>query len=280
MKTFTAVETPAPRALFGEGPVWHNGALWFCDMPTKSVVRFDPATGASERRSFPVLIACLASTQGGLLAGTSDGFAFLPDAGGLEPLEDLLLQRPEHRMNDATTDRQGRFIAGSMSTPPDPTNADGRLWVLGKGHGSPHDFLTPNGLAVSPDGTILYMSDSHPSVQMVWRAAYNPATGKIGARVPWIDFSALPGRPDGAAIDRDGGYWIACIDAGRVCRYAPDGTLTAVVHAPVAKTTKPAFGGENMSTLFITTAQQDCEGGGLYSVEVPWQGIATQAQHS
>ena len=82
----------------------------------------------------------------------------------------------------------------------------------------------PNGLAFSPDGKTMYLSDSHPSRAMVWAFDYDVDSGTPHNRRPFIP--ALPaGRPDGAAVDADGGYWICGNDAGRVYRYTPDGRL-------------------------------------------------------
>ncbi|WP_380058779.1 SMP-30/gluconolactonase/LRE family protein (plasmid) [Falsihalocynthiibacter sp. SS001] len=243
-------------------------------MPAQTVIRIDPATGASEVRSFDTVVACLASSDGGLVAGTGEGFAFLPDEGGYRLLDEKFQGR-DHRMNDATTDAKGRFIAGSMSTPPDAENPDGELWCLGRKEGMIDELLVPNGLAISPDQSTLYISDSHPSVQTVWRCSYDVESGAIGPREAWIDFHDLPGRPDGATMDIDGGYWIASIDGGRVCRFLPDGTLDAVVEVPAAKTTKPVFGGNDRKTMFITTANVDGIGGELYAVDLPWSGVET-----
>lgn len=269
MRYFTATRTSALAAGFGEGPVWYAGAVWYCDMPNRRVIRYDPVSGGSGVRTFGTIVACLGVSEGGLLAGTEEGFAFLPDDGTLETLDDRLSGMDGHRMNDGTTDRQGRFLAGSLST---SEHADGAVFTLGRSAPLLEGFRTTNGLALSPDGRTLHVSDSHPSVQAVWRCAYDPDTGAAGPREPYIDFTDLPGRPDGAAMDVEGGYWIACIDGGRVCRFRPDGTMDAVVEVPATKTSKPCFGGPDMRTMFITTATSETSDGGLYAVSLPVAG--------
>ena len=65
-------------------------------------------------------------------------------------------------------------------------------------------LVTGNGLAFSPDGHTLYLSDSHPSVQRVWAFDLD-AGGAPSNRREFIDMNAHPGRPDGAAVDPEGG---------------------------------------------------------------------------
>ena len=81
------------------------------------------------------------------------------------------------------------------------------------------------------------------------------------------------GRPDGAAMDVEGCYWSALYEGGRLHRYDPDGRLMAAYPLPARKPTMPAFGGEGLRTLFVTTAADDDPpgggaGGGLYALDV------------
>ncbi len=113
-------------------------------------------------------------------------------------------------------------------------------------------MLTPNGLAFSPDGRTLYLSDSHPARQCVWAFDYDPDDGMPSGRRVFIE-RLSGGRPDGAAIDAEGCYWICGNDAGLVHRYTPDGRLDRSVGVPVAKPSMCAFGGKDMDTLFVTS---------------------------
>ena len=49
----------------------------------------------------------------------------------------------------------------------------------------------------------------------------------------FIDMHAHPGRPDGAAVDADGCYWICGNDAGQIHRFTPDGRLDRSLSVPV-----------------------------------------------
>ena len=113
-------------------------------------------------------------------------------------------------------------------------------------------LLTGNGLAFSPDGRVMYLSDSHPSVQKVWAFDFGE-DGVPRNRRLFIDFAPLPGRPDGAAVDADGGYWICGNDAGLVHRFTPDGRLDRSIAVPAAKPSMCAFGGPRLDQLFVTS---------------------------
>ncbi|MGA0584526.1 MAG: SMP-30/gluconolactonase/LRE family protein, partial [Castellaniella sp.] len=98
----------------------------------------------------------------------------------------------------------------------------------------------------------LYLSDSHPDRQRVWAFDYDPDDGVPSGRRVFIE--KLPGgRPDGAAIDAEGCYWICGNDAGLVHRYTPDGRLDRSLSVPVAKPSMCAFGGRDLDTLFVTS---------------------------
>jgi sugar lactone lactonase YvrE len=98
----------------------------------------------------------------------------------------------------------------------------------------------------------------------------------------FLDFSTLPGRPDGGCVDEDGCYWIACVYGGVVLRVTPAGAVDRRVVLPVTKPTRPTFGGPRLSTLFITTigvrssdaaGLAEPEGGGLFAIETDQRGL-------
>ena len=114
-------------------------------------------------------------------------------------------------------------------------------------------FIVPNGLAFSPDGQTLYLSDSHPDVQKIWAYDYDTDTGTPHNRRLFVDMGEHPGRPDGAAVDADGCYWICGNDAGLIHRFTPEGKLDRSLTVPVKKPAMCAFGGADLGTLFVTS---------------------------
>lgn len=254
------------RCATGESPVWvaREQALYWADIPTGRQWRWH--AGALSHRDAPEVLACMAPVSGSVdwIAGMGSGvFRLRPSAGTnltAERLAPVTHVREGMRFNDGRCDRQGRFWAGTMlmnmaaAAPVGVlyryTTAGGLVPVL-------DGFITPNGLAFSPDGRTMYLSDSHPTVQTIWAFDYDPDTGTPNNRRLFVDMTPLPGRPDGAAVDADGCYWICGNDAGLVHRFTPDGRLDRSLPVPVKKPAMCAFGGAGLDTLFVTSIRPD-----------------------
>jgi sugar lactone lactonase YvrE len=152
-------------------------------------------------------------------------------------------------------------------------NADLSVRVLVDG------LNTTNGLAFSPDGGTFYYSDSFADVRKIWSAPYDGATGAMGLARLFVDFADLPGKPDGAAIDREGGYWSAAMGSPFIHRFTPDGRLDLSLELPLDTPTRPAFGGDRMSTLYLTTGglkngeTDDRVKGGLLAIPTQFMGV-------
>lgn len=253
------------RCGVGESPVWHarEGALYWTDIPGKTLWRLDPATGATRHWTLPEMAGCIAICDGGWLLAMETGIFHLPsplaqEGGAVLPkrLATVAHAAPDMRFNDGRCDRQGRFWAGTMVQDMRAGQAAGCLYRFDdRGLSAPilRDYIVPNGMAFSPDGRTMYVSDSHPSRQYVWAYAYDTTTGTPHSPQLFIDMTPYPGRPDGAAVDAEGGYWICGNDAGMVHRFLPDGTQDRSIAVPVAKPAMCAFGGPDLDTLFITS---------------------------
>ena len=255
------------RNAVGESPVWHVGeqALYWVDIPACTLNRWATATGRLCTWRAPEMLACVAATSPGRwVAGMESGvFELSPQEDG--PLRFTRLAEVNHpapgmRFNDGRCDRQGRFLAGTMLMNMASSAGEGCVYSyqIDTNGGSQivkllDGFKTPNGLAFSPDGCTMYLSDSHPSVQLIWAFDYDTATGTPSNRRVFVDMNPLPGRPDGAAVDAEGCYWICGNDAGQVHRFTPEGKLDRSLTLPVKKPTMCAFGGPNLDTLFVTS---------------------------
>ncbi len=269
----SAVPTPlalpgVPPSALGESPMWiaEQGALWWCDIPGKRLNRWFQASGRHEQWVFDTDVGCCAPLLGGdVLLGMRDGlWRFDPASGRRQPLADPPYDTAKERFNDGKADPQGRFWVGTIYEPRSPALA--ALYRLSRGglDRVAGDITVSNGLAWSPDGRTMYWSDT--TAHSIYAFDFDGIDGSLSRRRTFASFPGKPadgniagygGRPDGAAVDIEGAYWVAMFEGRRLLRLAPDGSLLQTVPLPVRCPTMPCFGGPDLRTLFITTARQN-----------------------
>ncbi|WP_416637328.1 SMP-30/gluconolactonase/LRE family protein [Pseudomonas sp. OHS18] len=280
------------RNAVGESPVWSPGdqALYWADIPNKRLYRWSLADASTQSWEADEMLACIAQrADGSWVAGMQSGIFQLTagNDGRLsgERLVGVSHAREQMRFNDGRCDRQGRFWAGSMLMDMAAGANVGALYRYdGAGQATLpvllDDLIVPNGLGFSPDGRVMYLSDSHPSVQAIWAFDYDIDSGTPHNRRLFVDMNDYPGRPDGAAVDADGCYWICGNDAGLIHRFTPAGRLDRSLEVPVKKPTMCAFGGANLDTLFVTSIRPGGNlddqplAGGVFALQPGVSGIA------
>jgi len=260
--------------LLGESPFWHpqEQRLYWVDIPGRRVARVAmnglQTQGAVEYWPLDVEPGCMAPVQGGgLVLALRSGIYLAPHwRSPLHKLADAPYDTGKLRFNDGKCDPQGRFWAGSLYEP--KNQALGMLYMLdGTGlHAMMDGVTTANGLAWSPDGRTAYWADT--AAHRVRMFNFDASTGRLsGARLfhqhapqpegwAWGSDQPYGGRPDGAAVDAEGGYWSAQYEGRRLLRFSPEGEVLAEVPTPVPCPTMPCFGGPDLKTLFITTSRQ------------------------
>lgn len=258
---------PVPPARLGESPFWHpdEAALYWLDIPGRALHRWHPATASHRHWLLPAEPGCIAPLPaGGLVVALRDGlWTFDPAAGRLGPcLAAAPYDDAEQRFNDGKADPQGRMWVGTIHEPRDrPAAALYRL-AGGRLDRVAGEATVGNGLAFSPEGTTLYWADT--TAHRVCAFDFEPVTGTPSRRRVFAQFEpraagaapgAYGGRPDGAAVDAEGAYWVAMYEGGRLLRLAPDGGVLAELPLPVRCPTMPCFGGPDLKTLFVTTAR-------------------------
>lgn len=275
-------------AQLGECPIWStaDGRLYWVDIDGRAVHRYDPESGLDEQRPAPGRPGSLAltSTSGRLLVAIEGRLAFLDwQAGEWREWIDLEPEGTGNRLNDGRCDPVSRFWVGSMFAPASAGRSTGLLHRVepdGTAVTVRSGIGVANGLAFAPDGRIMYFADTPREV--VWAYDYDVEVGEANNERVFLDFTALPGRPDGACVDEDGCYWIACVFGSTVLRVTPAGAIDRRIDLPVAKPTMPAFGGPGLSTLFITTIggggshdadPSEPDAGGLFAIETGHRGL-------
>lgn len=262
-RPFTVISDTRDRV--GESPVWDATAqaLYWVDIEGRHIRRWDAAGGQTQSWNLPERAGCIALAQDDRIIAAMETGIFAVTLGvapqvQLECLASVQHAAPGMRFNDGRCDARGRFWVGTMVMNMSLASAAGALYCLDhRGLTGPHvsGLITPNGLAFSPDGGTLYLSDSHPTVQKIWAFDVDPAQGELSNRREWVDMAQHPGRPDGAAVDAQGNYWSCANDAALVHCFAPDGRLLRSLAVPVSKPAMCAFGGPDLATLFVTSIQ-------------------------
>lgn len=244
----------------GESPVWsaREAALYWVDIVAGRVHRLEPATGQHREWVLPAAVGSIGLREaGGLVMALRTGFhLFDSERGTLTFLCHPEPDVPGNRLNDGKVSPEGRFWAGTMDDRPykEPVGALYRLDADHRCTRMAGGVTVSNGLAWSPDGRTLYHSDSRGAA--IYRYAYDPVTGAIGPRRPFVAMRPEWGRPDGAAVDTQGCYWSCGIGAGRLNRFAPSGELLGYVELPVTHPTMPCFGGPDLQTLYVTSLRE------------------------
>lgn len=242
-------------AELGEGPVWVDGALWFTDIKSRKIHRYEPATG--DRRSWdsPEQIGfVLPAEQGGFVAGLQSGLhRFDETNGSFEPIAEVEPERPDNRLNDGAVDPSGRLWFGTMDD--GESGKTGAFYRFERGVVRPtglDGIAITNGPALSPDGRILYYVDTRAGII---RAADVDGDGGLGPWRPFVRIDPTHGHPDGPTVDSEGCLWIALFAGWEAWRFSPAGERLARIRFPVANITKLAFGGDDLRTAYATTAR-------------------------
>lgn len=248
------------QARLAEGPCWdaRRACLFWVDIEGHALhqLTLDPLTD----RAMPLgeaVGAVAPCADGRLLLATASGLWLYDLAtGGREQIADPESATTGNRFNDGKCSPEGRFFGGTMN--PGPTrnaalyrlDGDGSLARLRTGVG------ISNGLAFSMDSRTFYWADT-PTGQVL-AFDHDPATGAIANPRVAVQVPSGQGAPDGLTIDCDGRLWVAQWGGWRVVCYDPaTGEALATLRVPAARVSACTFGGADMGTLFITTAQPD-----------------------
>ncbi|MEK8045754.1 SMP-30/gluconolactonase/LRE family protein [Ideonella margarita] len=280
---------PVPASLLGESPFWHptERALYWCDIPGKQLNWYQPHTGQHRHWSFETEpCSCAPLMDGDLVLAMRDGlWRFSPATGKRQRLASPPYEPAKERFNDGKADARGRFWVGTIYEPRDPALAALYRWSDGELSRQADGITVSNGLAWSPDGRTQYWSDT--KAHTIYAFDADPATGEVSGRRVFAtfpvkqagqDLSTYAGRPDGAAVDSEGCYWTAMFEGRRLLRLSPAGEVLQTVHLPVQCATMPCFGGDDLRTLYVTTARENRPAAEL--AEQPWAGQVLQMRVS
>jgi sugar lactone lactonase YvrE len=261
--------TPHPYQL-GESPFWHphEQLLYWVDIPGKCILRCNVFMGSVESWAMPSEPGSMAPAQsGGLVIALRDGIYRSKSWGGaLVKLAAGQHDATTTRFNDGKADPAGRFWAGTMFEP--RTSSSAGLFMLSGGalEQKLSNATIANGLAWSPNAKTMYWADTptHTVRSWDWDSSSSAMTNErifkqwpakpAGWQFGKDDDQGYGGRPDGAAVDSEGNYYVAMFEGARICKLSPTGAELASIPVPAQCPTMPCFGGDDLKTLYVTTA--------------------------
>jgi sugar lactone lactonase YvrE len=240
----------------GEGPVWVDGALWFVDIKKQKIYRTGADGGSRRSWDAPEQVGfILPADDGSFVAGLQSGlYRFDPESGAFDRIAEVEADKPHNRLNDGTVDPSGRLWFGTMDN--QEKDKSGAFYRFQKGavvRTGLEGIAITNGPCLSPDGRILYFVDT---LGGTIEAADVAEGGTLGDARPFVHIDPKEGHPDGPTIDSEGCVWIGLYAGWEARRYSPAGELVDRVRFPVGNITKIAFGGEDLRTVYATTARQ------------------------
>jgi sugar lactone lactonase YvrE len=261
-RVLTAELAVPAQCELAEGPVWDGDTrqLLWVDILAGRVHTYDPAAGSHSSFGVGCQVGAVGLTAAGrLVLALEDGFA-LCDADGrnFERLRSPVIDRRLVRFNDGKPDPWGGFWAGTMQRD-EGRDGLGRLYRLG-----PDGAITElvagvslsNGLDWTDDRARFYYVDSPTGAIDLFDT--DPQSGQLSNRRRFVDVTPDgKGVPDGLTIDAAGGIWVAVWGTGEIRRYDPDGKLDTLVRVPASQVSSAAFGGADLTTLYITTAREN-----------------------
>lgn len=269
-------------AQLGEGPVWlaPSSELWFVDIKGSRIHCFGE-NGARSSYATPEFAAFIfPCAQGSFICGLKSGlYRFDRNDGQFRLIARVDAQHPDNRLNDGCIDAAGRLWFGTMDN--EERDTSGSLYRYSGGSLAQMDdgYVITNGPAMSPDGRTLYHVDT---VNRQLLAFDVDGSGALAGKRLFAQIERPGTYPDGPTVDCEGNVWIGLFGGWGVDCYSPQGRLLHTLPLPVARCTKVAFGGEDLKTLYITTAStglsaaelaQQPLAGGLFRVRVDTPGL-------
>jgi sugar lactone lactonase YvrE len=275
------------KADLGEGPLWsaRDQAIYWTDIKAKRLNRYRLADGGTQSWDMPDEIGWAVERRDrrGFIVGLAHSIVEVT----LDPFKivtrcKLETGKPGNRLNDAKVDPLGRVWFGTMDDGEKvKSGAFYRLDPDFSVHQVDDRYICANGPTFSPDGKIVYHTDSNAREIYCFDVQ---ADGSLVSKRVFARFAEADGFPDGMTTDREGCLWVAHWGGSRITRFRPDGTRDRDVSFPVSQVTSCTFAGDRLDRMFVTSARtglSDAQlakeplAGGLFEIDAGVTGLPT-----
>ena len=263
------------QCLLGEGPLWHplRGELFWFDIISKKLISKTQEWVFDEH----VSAAGWIDVDRLLIASETALFTFDLRDGSRVHVVDLDAENPVTRSNDGRADPQGGFWIGTMGKSAEPNAGAIFRYYRGEVRMLFGNITISNSICFAPNGDRVYFTDTR--LQKILAMALDAEGWPTGVPAVFVDLSGDGLNPDGSIVDAEGCLWNAQWGARRVARYSNDGVFLSAVDVAAKQASCPAFGGADLTTLFVTSAADGLDGsdeGKTFAIEV---GVKGQAEH-
>lgn len=240
------------KALLGESPVWDADRKLFryLDIDLKKEISVDLKSGETTVSDIP--------DKAGSMALTENGSVVYAMVDGIYSEDFSLIVKREStsgvRFNDGKPAPDGRYFVGTIEK-----GGAGKLYCLQKGELKTvlEGVRISNGLDWSPDLKVMYYCDT--ATRKIVAFDY-PEMGNCRKVIDFSEIDGFIGNPDGLCIDSEGFLWVAVWGGGCVVRVNPEkGYVVEKIDLPATKISCPAFVGENLDVLAVTSSSENAE---------------------
>ena len=273
----------------GEGITFSStdNYLYWLDIGNKSkLYKLDLSSNKKEIFELPEIVTATSiKSEDELILATNNGLKLFNTSNAkFESVVTIEDEQTLTRSNDGASDAYGRFWFGTMQNNFDD-NGNGipikdnigklykidtnkKISIIEEGLGIPNTFVW------SPDNNIFYFSDTLKGTILSYN--FELENGELSNKKELASFNR--GHPDGSTIDTDGCIWNCRWGGSCIVRFTPNGQVDQIIEMPVENITNCIFGGQDMKTLFVTTASNEGKNkkeldGSLFSINLNYQGI-------
>ncbi|NVK33598.1 MAG: SMP-30/gluconolactonase/LRE family protein [Rhodobacteraceae bacterium] len=261
----------------GEGPLWHpeRGQLFWFDILGKQLRTIE--NGEERVWTFDDYVSAAGWVDRDtlIMASANALWRFDISTGERTHLVDLEADNPVTRSNDGRADPWGGFWIGTMGVQAEPGAGAIYRYYRGELRKLVPDVTISNAICFAHDKSCAYYTDT--DIGKIMRQPLSAADGwPEGSPSVFLDLGSEDFGVDGAVIDAEGCLVNARWGTSQVVRYAPDGTLLDTFDLPTSQTTCPAFGGADLTRLFVTSAAENLNtapAGQTFVIDVPFKGL-------